>query len=311
MINILFTGNDASWDEYAPHLTEAFKQLPFTTNLARDIPPAEVDYIVFGGGEAPITDFTPFTRAKLVQRLWAGVEDIVDNKTLTIPLARMVGGGLDQGMVEWVTGHVLRHHLGMDAHLHGQDGVWRNDVTPPLARDRQVTILGLGALGQACGQALAHLGFPVTGWSRSQKQITGITCLSGQDGLLAALSTAQVLVLLLPKTPATENTLNHETIARLPKGAVVLNPGRGGLIDDQALLDALDRGHLAHATLDTFRTEPLPADDPFWAHPKVTVTPHIASATRADLAAEVVATNIKRGEAGEEFLHLVDRTAGY
>ena len=311
MINILFTGNDASWDEYALHLQTAFASLPFDVHLSRDIPADQVDYIVFGGGEAPITDFAPFTRAKLVQRLWAGVEDIVGNDSLTIPLARMVGGGLDQGMIEWVTGHVLRHHLGMDDHINGQDGVWRNDVTPPLAQHRPVTILGLGALGQACGQALAQLGFPVTGWSRSQKSVEGLTCVSGPGGFETALSRAQILILLLPKTQATENTLDENAIAKLPKDAVVINPGRGGLIDDQALLAALDQGQLSHATLDTFRVEPLPPEDPFWAHPKVTVTPHIASATRADLAAEVVAENIARGEAGKPFQHLVDRSAGY
>lgn len=311
MINILFAGDDPSWEEYGHHLKTAFADLPCQWSLTRDCAPKDVDYIVYGGGAAPITDFTPYTKAKLVQRLWAGVEDIVGNESLTIPLARMVGGGLDQGMVEWVTGHVLRHHLGMDTHIHGQDGAWRNDVKPPLARDRAVTILGLGALGTACGQALAQLGFPVTGWSRSQKSVDGITCLAGDNGFDRALETAQILVLLLPRTPATENILDAKAIAKLPQGAVVLNPGRGGLIDDQALLDALDSGHLAHATLDTFRVEPLPADDPFWQHPKVTVTPHIASATRADLAADVVAQNIARGESDEPFLYLVDRNAGY
>lgn len=311
MINILFAGDTAVWDEYAPHLRSAFAALPFDTDLSRDHAADQVDYIIFGGGETPLKDFTPFIRAKLVQRLWAGVEDIVGNDTLNMPLARMVGGGLDQGMVEWVTGHVLRHHLGMDAHLNGQDGVWRNDVTPPLSRNRPITILGLGALGQACGKALAALGFPVTGWSRSQKDVPGLRCLCGADGVDTALSTAEILVLLLPKTPATEDILDVAALEKLPKGAVVLNPGRGGLIDDQALLQALDTGHIAHATLDTFRVEPLPADDPFWSHPKVTVTPHIASATRPDLAAEVVAENIARGEDGKPFLHLVDRAAGY
>ncbi len=311
MTNVLFSGGDAAWAEYEAPLRAALSKLPFTTSFSRDHAPAEVDYIIFGGGERAITDFTPYTRAKAVLRLWAGVEDIVDNETLTIPLARMVGGGLDRGMVEWVTGHTLRHHLGMDAHINGQDGVWRNDISPPLARKRPVTILGLGALGQACGAALGHLGFPVTGWSRSAKDIDGIDCQHGDDGLRKALSTASILVLLLPLTDQTENTLDAKALSLLPEGTFILNPGRGGLVDDDALLAALDAGRIAHATLDTFRTEPLPADHRYWSHPRVTVTPHIASTTRPDLAAEVIAENIRRGEAGEPFLHLVDRDAGY
>ena len=142
-------------------------------------------------------------------------------------------------------------------------------------------------------------------------EIDGITCHTGTDGLHTVLRQSQILILLLPSTPATENTLNTETLAMLPEGAFIINPGRGPLIDDNALLAALDSGHIAHATLDVFRVEPLPQDHPFWAHPKVTVTPHIASETRAPSASRAIAENIRRGEAGEPFLHLVDRDAGY
>ncbi len=133
--------------------------------------PRSVDYIVYAPSSA-VQDFTPYTRLKAVLNLWAGVEDVVGNATLTVPLARMVDHGLTQGMVEWVTGHVLRHHLGIDAHLAGQDGVWRKTV-PPLAQDRGVVVLGLGELGLACGAGLAGLGFDVTGWSRSPKTEDG------------------------------------------------------------------------------------------------------------------------------------------
>jgi glyoxylate/hydroxypyruvate reductase A len=238
------------------------------------------------------------------------VERIVGNPTLRIPLARMVDHGLTQGMVEWVCGHALRHHLGMDTHILHQDGVWRPEA-PPLASDRRVSVLGLGALGAACARMLAHLGFRVTGWSRAPKEIAGLRCLSGAEGLRGALEAADILVLLLPLTPATENLLDAARLALLPPGAVILNPGRGPLIDDGALLAALDAGRIGHATLDVFREEPLPPAHPFWAHPRVTVTPHIASETRPESAAEVIAENIRRGEAGEPFLHLVDRRAGY
>ncbi len=308
-VKALFSAPEARWADYREVLPQAFAEAGLKVDLGLDHPPAEVDYIVFAP-KGPVDDFTPFTRAKAVLNLWAGVESIVGNPTLHLPLARMVDEGLTQGMVEWVTGHVLRHHLGTDTHVTGQDGVWRKAV-PPLARDRPVTVLGLGALGAACARALQGLGFPVTGWSRTPKDLPGLRCIAGEEGLSEALAGAQIVVLLLPLTPGTENLMNAARLALPAPGAVVINPGRGALIDDAALLAALDAGRIGHATLDVFRTEPLPPDHPFWAHPGVTVTPHVASETRPLTAARVIAENIRRGEAGEPFLHLVDRARGY
>lgn len=308
-VNVLFSARPALWLVYEPLLNTGLADAGIKATITTDLPPDQVDYIVYApnGG---LLDFTPFTRAKAVLSLWAGVEKIASNDTLTVPLARMVDHGLTQGMTEWVVGHVLRYHLGMDQHITVQDGVWAPDP-PPLATQRSVCVLGLGALGQAAAQALAALNFNVTGWSRSAKDLSGVTCLHGQDGLRVALSQAEILVLLLPETAATENTLNADTLALLPKGARILNPGRGPLIDDEALLRALNTGQVGHATLDVFRTEPLPPDHPYWAHPNVTVTPHIASETRPDTAAQVICENIQRSEAGRPLLHLVDRALGY
>lgn len=309
-LNILFAASEDRWQAYEAPLREALLNIgQGDANLALEIPAAEVDYIIYAPS-SDVQDFTPYTRTKAVLNLWAGVEGVVGNDTLTQPLARMVDDGLTQGMVEWVVGHTMRHHLNTDLHVMNQDGEWRNYV-PPLATDRPVTILGLGALGRACGEALAGLGFPVTGWSRSQKDVEALRCLSGDEGLTQALSEAQIVILLLPQTPDTENLLNAARLDLLPEGAVIINPGRGPLIDDNALLAALDRGHMGHATLDVFREEPLPAGHPYWSHPKVTVTPHIASETRPKSASRVIAENIRRGEAGEPFLHLVDRSLGY
>ncbi|MFY0680956.1 MAG: glyoxylate/hydroxypyruvate reductase A [Thalassovita sp.] len=308
-LNVLFAHNEANWALYQAPLEKALQDCDVAANLSRDFAPEEVDYIVYAPS-SPLKDFTPYTRAKAVLNLWAGVEGIANNDTLKIPLTRMVDFGLTQGMVEWVTGQVLRHHLNIDFALAHQDGSWTRHI-PPLARNRPVTVLGLGALGQACAKAIAGLNFPVTGWSRSPKEVEGLTCLSGEDGLRQALARAEILVLLLPLTPATQNVLNADSLARMPKGAHIINPGRGPLIDDTALLAALDSGQIAHATLDVFRVEPLPVEDPYWAHPNVTVTPHIAADTRVETAAEVIAENIRRGEANEPLLHLVDRTLGY
>lgn len=308
-VNILFAAHPKRWAEYRNPLQAALDKTGLTYSLNTQFPPEAVDYIVYAPN-SDVQDFTPYTRAKAVLSLWAGVENVAPNKTLKIPLARMVGGGLTEGMVEWVTGHTLRHHLGMDAHILNPAHDWK-PTPPPLAAERPVTLLGLGELGLACAKALHALGFPVTGWSRSPKTVEGISTTHGADGLAQALTGAGIVILLLPDTPATENTLNAETLALMAPGSFILNPGRGTLIDEKALIDALDRGHVAHATLDVFRTEPLPQDHRFWAHPRVTVTPHIASETRAPLAAEVIVENIRRGEAGEPFLHLVDRSNGY
>jgi glyoxylate/hydroxypyruvate reductase A len=304
MPTILFAAPDL-WPDYQAALSQALAEVGVPARLVTDAPPDQVDYIVYAPS-SPLQDFTPYVRAKAVLNLWAGVERIVGNPTLTQPLARMVDPGLTEGMVEWVVGHTLRHHLGMDRHIVNPGRVW-DPTCPPLARDRPVTVLGTGALGSASAAALRALNFPVTGWGRTPRP----GCLHGEDGLARALSTAAILVLLLPKTPQTEGLLNAARLALLPPGAVILNPGRGALIDDDALLAALDRGQVGHATLDVFRVEPLPQDHPFWTHPSVTVTPHIAADTRPASAARVIAENIRRGEAGEPFLHLVDRARGY
>ena len=293
------------WPEYRDTLPQALTEAGIAATLVTEADPAAVDYIVYAPA-SPVQDFTPYTRTKAVLNLWAGVERIVGNPTLTQPLTRMVDPGLTEGMVEWVVGHTLRHHLGMDRHIVNPGHVW-DPTCPPLARERPVTILGMGALGSACAAALRGLNFPVTGWSRTPKPGS----LHSEDGLREALSAAQILITLLPKTPETENLLNADRLALLPLGAVILNPGRGPLIDDDALLAALDRGQIGHATLDVFRVEPLPQDHPYWTHPNVTVTPHIAADTRAITSSQVIAENIRRGEAGEPFLHLVDRRLGY
>lgn len=308
---VLFAGRPEDWPVYAPALRAALDTAGVEAELVHHADdPARVDYIVFDPN-GPITDFGPFLRCKAVLNLWAGVERIVTNPTLTQPLCRMVDDGLRQGMVEYCVAHCLRHHLDTDRHVLNQDGVWRGSDLPPLASERTIGILGLGQLGAAVGKALNGLGFNVTGWSQSRKDIAGIACEWGATGLDRVLARAEILILLLPLTRQTRNILNAETIERLPMGAVVINPGRGGLIDDAALLNALESGRLRHATLDVFTTEPLPPDHPYWAHPRVTVTPHIAAVTRPESAARVIAENIRRGETGEPFLHVVDRARGY
>ena len=308
-IKILFSANEENWKRYKAPLQDALDDKSLDYELGTNITPSEVDYIIYAPSSA-LQDFSPYTKLKAVLNLWAGVEGVTNNKTLNVPLARMVDSGLTDGMVEWVTGHTLRHHLGIDKHIHGQDGIWRSYV-PPLAKDRVITILGLGTLGTACGIALKRLGFNVRGWSRREKRVDGIICFYGDDQVDSSLMDADIVVLLLPDTPLTQNILNQHTLNLLKRGAFVLNPGRGPLIDDDALLAALETGQIEHATLDVFRIEPLPKNHQYWSNNKVTVIPHKASETRPRTASQVIAMNIKRAENGQKLLYLVDRENGY
>ena len=311
MTLILMSVDDAEFAEYSEAIRDACAARGVSIDLADGATdPAEIDIIVHTPA-GPVTDFSPFTKLRAVLSLWAGVERVVGNRTLTAPLCRMVDPGLTEGMVEYVAGHVLRHHLGLDAVLAQQDGIWRAGSVPPLARERRVGMLGLGALGTACAQALTGLGFAVSGWSRRPASVPGVACHTGADGLAEVLATSDIVVTLLPATPETTDLLDAARIARMKPGAVLINPGRGTLIDDTALLAALDTGHLAHATLDVFRTEPLPPGHPFWSHPRVTVTPHIAATTRAETSAPVIAENVARIVEGRDLLYRVDRAAGY
>ena len=308
-IKILFSANEENWKRYKAPLQDALDDKSLDYELGITITPSEVDYIIYAPSSS-LQDFSPYTKLKAVLNLWAGVEGVTNNKTLNVPLARMVDSGLTDGMVEWVTGHTLRHHLGIDKHIHGQDGIWRSYV-PPLAKDRIITILGLGTLGTACGIALERLGFNVRGWSRREKRVDGILCFYGDDQIDSSLLDADIVVLLLPDTPLTQNILNQHTLNLLKRGAFVLNPGRGPLIDDDALLAALETGQIEHATLDVFRIEPLPKNHQYWSNNKVTVIPHKASETRPKTASQVIAMNIERAENGQELLYLVDRENGY
>lgn len=315
MTLILFAAQPRLWPDYQAPLRAALTEAGIDdATLTPEIPadPATVDFIVYSPG-GTVTDFAPFTRTRAVLNLWAGVETITGNPTLTQPLCRMVDPAMTASMAEWVAAQVLRHHTGTDLFILNQTGRWLHDAVPlpHLAPERPLTFLGFGELGQACARVLMPLGFPVTGWSRRPAALPGARCLHGPDGLTRALTGAAGVILLLPRTPDTENTLNADRLALLEPGAFVINPGRGALIDDDALLAALDSGQVGAATLDVFRQEPLPPGHPYWAHPRVTVTPHVAAFTRPATAARVVADNIRRSLSGQPLLHLVDRSRGY
>ena len=311
---VLLSVADHLRDDWTAALKAAARRAGLAIDLAAapgGHDPARVEYLVFSHS-GPVTDFMPFTGLKLIQNIWAGVEKVLTMPSLParVPFARMVEPGMTLGMRDYVIAHVMRYHAEIDAVIHGIGKSWTAPV-PPLARERRVGVLGLGTLGGTVAQALVALGFDVAGWSRSPRDLAGVETHAGPRGLAVVLARSEILVCLLPRTPETENLLDATRLAQLPAGARIVNAGRGELIDDDALLAALDSGHLGHATLDVFRQEPLPEDHPFRGHPRITVTPHIASVTRPTTAAETVIAQIRRGLAGEPFAHVVDRARGY
>ena len=303
------------FESYKIPLEKALKDLEhprveISNNHGRDS--NNVEFIIYSpnsSNERP--DFSIYKNNKAVLSLFAGVENLVYNKSLKCPLIKMVDDGLTKGMVQWCVGHTLRLHLGIDRHILGQDGIWRNSVQPPLTEDRRVGILGLGELGKATGVALNHLGFQVMGWSKSRKYLNGIVSQVGNDGLRKTLKFSQILIILLPSTEDTFKIINTETLSYLPKNASIINAGRGSLIDEDALLRFLNNGHLSNATLDVFMEEPLPKNHPFWWNPRVTVTPHVAADTRVETSANVLAENIVKICRGELPIGLVNPKAGY
>jgi glyoxylate/hydroxypyruvate reductase A len=175
----------------------------------------------------------------------------------------------------------------------------------------QIGIMGLGQLGKDAAKKLAYLGFPVSGWSQTPKDIEGVTCLAGDDALDHFLSQTRILICMLPLTPKTKGILSQKTFAKLPAGAYLINIARGRHLIEKDLLTALDSGHLAGACLDVFEVEPLPEDHPFWSHPKIFITPHISSLTYPKTVAPQIIENYRRTITGNPLLHVVDVERGY
>ncbi len=272
--------------------------------------PAAIDLALVW--RAPPGELARYPNLKVILSLGAGIEWLVaDPSVPDVPIARMVDPSLTRTMTEYVLLAVLRHHREFDRFERAQrarDWAYR---FPPQAADRRVGIMGLGELGAAAAHELVRHGFAVAGWSRTGKALPDVTDYVGRSELHAFLHQTDILVCLLPLTADTRGILDAETFASLPHGACVINAARGAHLVEPDLLAALGSGHLAGATLDVFQTEPLPPENPLWSHPKVLITPHVASYCLPATAADGVVDNIRRARAGQPLRHQVDRTRGY
>ena len=259
----------------------------------------------------PAGFFAPFRDLKLVVNLGAGVDSLVGRDDLPpLPIARLNDPGMVALMRSYILWAVTRY--ARDFHLFERARrarEWRYIHPRPLATHR-VTILGLGELGTPAAEALAGMGYAVTGWARSAKAIPGVRCLHGRAGLEQALAETDTLVVLLPLTPDTRGLLGARELALLADDAAVIAVGRGGQVEEAALLAELDAGRLS-AYLDVFEKEPLPAGHPLWQHPRVILTPHIAAAPSAPAVARCVLESMERVARGEPPLFPVDRARGY
>ncbi len=251
---------------------------------------------------------------RLIQSLWAGVDRVVADPTVPpdVPLARMVDPAMTAAMTETAVWATLCLHRGFFDYARQQgERLWR-PLPQRRADEVRVAVLGLGEMGRAAATALAAVGYRVTGWSRSPRAAPpGVAAASGAEALGALLADAQIVINLLPLTDATRGILDARLFAALPRGAGVVNLARGGHLVEADLLAALDSGAVGRAVLDVFQTEPLPAQHPFWTHPRVTLLPHAAAITDERSAAGVVAHNVRALLDGRPLEHLVDRRRGY
>ncbi|MGH8431535.1 MAG: 2-hydroxyacid dehydrogenase [Solimonas sp.] len=254
-----------------------------------------------------------FAKLKLIVSLGMGVDHLLADDKLPegVPIVRIMDDGLVGQMSEYAIHWALRHHRDIEKYVASQRArQWKpEDFVDTI--HRRVGVMGLGTIGQDTAGKFAALGFPTAGWSRTAKTLPGIETFHGADGFAKFLARTDILVDVLPLTRDTRRLLDAKAFAALPKGAYFINMARGGHVVDEALLAALDSGHLGGAALDVFNQEPLPSDHPYWAHPKVQVTPHIAGATNPRTASPGVIENIKRLRAGRELIHRVDPKTGY
>lgn len=262
--------------------------------------------------------FAGLPNLEAIFSLGAGVDHLLGDPRLPdVPVLRVVDPDLTARMSEYVVFHCLRILRQHERYVRQQrDRIWHDDERQPVAAEVRVGLMGLGVLGTDAAAKLRVMGFDVAGWSRSPREVPGLACFAGTEGLAPFLARTDILVCMLPLTPDTAGIIDAALLSGLARdgrlgGPHLINAGRGGLQKEADILAALESGTLASATLDVFETEPLPQDSPFWSHPRVIVTPHNAAMSLPDTIARLIAAQIRRHEAGEPFEHPVDRERGY
>ncbi len=297
---------------------------PWVADFAELLPEAEV--VVWREGQKarpcdyalvwspPQAILRELSEVKAIFNAGAGVDAILkfgDALPAQVPVVRLDDAGMGVQMAEYVTHAVLRYFRRFDEYeAQSRAGQWR-PLPVHRKEDFSVGVLGTGVLGRRALEALAPFGFPLRGWSRTQKDIAGVECFSGMDGLDDFLRGTRVLVCMLPLTPDTANLLDRARLSSLLPYAYLINVARGGHVAEPDLLTLIKSGHIAAATLDVFRNEPLPVQHPFWQEPRITITPHISALTvRRDSVAQIAA-KIRRLEAGLPVAGIVNRQQGY
>jgi glyoxylate/hydroxypyruvate reductase A len=296
---------------------------PWVRDFAEVLPNAEVvvwqegqriapcDYAVLWMPPPALLD--DLARVKAIFLTGAGADAILKygDALPKVPIIRLGDAGMGQQMAEYVTHSVLRYFRRFgDYEKQARRGVW-SPLPQYRKEDFSVGVMGMGVLGGAVVDALKPFGFPLRGWSRSHKQVDGVQCFSGAEGLGDFLHGTRVLVCMLPLTPETTNLLDRGNLSRLPEGAYLINVARGAHVAEPDLLTLIRSGHIAGATLDVFRNEPLPAPHPFWDEPRITLTPHISALTLRTESIVQIADKIRALEAGEAVADVVDRKRGY
>ncbi len=272
--------------------------------------PEDILYLMTGFLD--LAELPELPNLRLVMPMFAGFDHLLASPHLPdVPIVRTGPPGGDPAMTEYAVLHVLRHHRHMPDYLQQQARSEWKVIPQKQPHEQRVGFMGFGVLAQPPAKVLHGMGFQISAWTRTARSHDDFAMFHGADGLDAFLAQADIVICLLPLTDETAGILDAKAFAQLPEGACVINLGRGGHVVDADLIAALDSGHLAGATLDATKPEPLPQESPLWTHPRVTIMPHTARRVRAATVAPQVAEIVRRDQAGEPQLWAVDKTAGY